>query len=70
MFKFKFHMVAQLDDTACLKKMDIKPCPEFPFGLLYQLCWSKNVREEQDTPNQILLGAMDPHYCILLCDLS
>jgi hypothetical protein len=46
MFKFQFHMVAQLDDTARLEKQDIKPCPEFPFALLCQLCWSKNVREE------------------------
>jgi hypothetical protein len=39
MFKFQFHMVARLDDTARLEKMDIKPCPEFPFAaLLYQLC--------------------------------
>jgi hypothetical protein len=66
MFKFQFHMVARLDDTARLEKRDIKPCPEFPFALLCQLCWSKNVREERDAPDQILLGAMDPHYCILL----
>jgi hypothetical protein len=24
------------------------------------------MREEQDAPDQILLGAMNPHYCILL----
>jgi hypothetical protein len=66
MFKFQFHMVARLDDTARLEKKDIKPCPEFPFCLLCQLCWSKNVREERDAPDQILIGAMDPIYCILL----
>ena len=46
MFKFQFHMVAQLDNAACLEKQDIKVCPQFPFALLCQLCWSKNVREE------------------------
>eukprot|EP00957_Ditylum_brightwellii_P147582 11239614-Ditylum_brightwellii.AAC.1 len=31
-----------------------------------QLMWSKNVHEERDTPDQIMLGVMDPKYCILL----
>jgi hypothetical protein len=68
MFKFQFqHMVARLVNMACLEKKDIKPCPEFPFALLCLLYWSKNAREEeQDAPYQILLGAIDPNYCILL----
>ena len=31
-----------------------------------QLCWSKNVNEERDAPNQILIGASHPIYCVLL----
>ena len=31
------------------------------------MCWSKNVLEKRDAPDQILvLGAMDRRYCILL----
>ena len=30
------------------------------------MCWSKNVMDEQDVPDQILLGAMDRWYCVLL----
>jgi hypothetical protein len=40
---------------ARLEKRDIKLCPEFPFVLLHQLCWSKNVREERDAPDQTLI---------------
>ena len=28
--------------------------------------WSKNITEERESPEQVLLGAMDPNYCVLL----
>ena len=60
-------MIAQIDDTAHVRKDSIKPCPQFPdFALITCLCWSKNVHDERDAPEQILLGAMDPVYCVLL----
>ena len=31
-----------------------------------QLCWLKNVNKERDAPNQILIGASHPIYCVLL----
>jgi hypothetical protein len=31
-----------------------------------KLQWSKNVHEERDAPNQILIGAMDPMFCVLV----
>jgi hypothetical protein len=64
----KFHclMVARIDDTANLKEEDLKPNLEFPFTLLCQMCWSKNVMEESDAPDQILLGSMDMRHCVLL----
>ena len=31
-----------------------------------QLCWLKNVNEERDSPNQILIVASHPIYCVLL----
>jgi hypothetical protein len=64
--KFQYSMVARVDDTANFKEEDLKPNPEFPFTLLSQMCWSKNVLEESDAPDQILLGSMDRRYCVLL----
>ena len=34
--------------------------------LCCRLNLSKNVNEEWDAPNQILIGVMDPFYCVLL----
>jgi hypothetical protein len=31
-----------------------------------KLNWSKNVRDERDAPWQIILGAMDTTYCVLV----
>jgi hypothetical protein len=64
--KFQFHLIARLDDTCRFEECDLKPHPQFPFALLAKMCWSKNVREERDAPDQIVLGAMDFRYCILL----
>ena len=36
------------------------------YSVLSRLCWSKNVRTEQDAPQQILLGACNVHYCTLI----
>ena len=64
--KFQFHLIARSDDTANFETDDLKGNPEFDFTLLCQMCWSKNVLEERDAPDQILIGAMDPDYCILV----
>eukprot|EP00957_Ditylum_brightwellii_P078801 5992378-Ditylum_brightwellii.AAC.1 len=66
MFKFQFHLIARLDDTCHVKWKKLKHCFQFPFVLLVQICWSKNIKDEQDAPDQITLGAMDAHYCVLL----
>jgi hypothetical protein len=50
-----------MDDTANFKETDLKPNPRFDFTLLTKLIWAKNVMEERDAPDQILLGAMDPN---------
>ena len=60
---FQFQMVGRIDDCCQLKKEDVLPCVRFPFALIYQLCWSKNVKEEREAPKQILLGAISPLYC-------
>jgi hypothetical protein len=64
--KMQYNMVARLDDVCELEYEDIQPSDDFNFALTCKMCWSKNVHEERDAPEQILLGAMDTRYCILL----
>jgi hypothetical protein len=40
--------------------------PNFDFVLGSRLNWSKNVCIDCDAPNQIMFGAIDFHYCLLL----
>jgi len=63
---FQFQMVGRIDDCCQLRKENVLPCVRFPFALICQLCWSKNVKEEGEAPKQILLGAISPLYCVLL----
>ena len=64
--KFQFSMIGRVDDTCHFKEEDLKPNPQFPqFTLLARMRWSKNVMEERDAPDQLLLGANDPKYCVL-----
>jgi len=66
MLKTAFHFIARGDDTAHLKKENFEVSAEFPWTLTAKFRWSKNVHEERDCPKQIMLGADDPTYCILL----
>ena len=65
-FIFQFHMIARMDDVHHFKKEDITPNIEFPFALKSKMRWSKNVLEERDAPDQIILGANDPVFCPLI----
>ena len=40
--------------------------PSFPFALCVRMQWSKNISEEREAPQQIMLGSMDPRVCVLL----
>jgi hypothetical protein len=64
--KFLIHMIARPDDTAELEFDDIKVNTQFPFALLVKMCWSKNITEERESSEQIILGAMDPLFCVLI----
>jgi hypothetical protein len=56
---FQFHLIGRLDNVAKFKLRDLTPCIDYPFCLQSKMCWSKNVLEERDAPNQIIIGAMD-----------
>ena len=39
---------------------------DVPQGIMLQLRWSKNIREERHAPTQVIFGSMDPQMCALL----
>ena len=55
-----------MDDTSKFCEADLKPYTLYPnYGVTACLCWSKNVTDEIDAPDQVLFGAMDPKYDVL-----
>jgi hypothetical protein len=66
LIKFAFHLIARLDDSCEFKMKNFKVNFRYPDTLIGRLRWSKNVRDERDAPDQILMGAMDPYFCVLL----
>jgi len=65
-FRFQVHLIARVDDVSKIFVADLRPHLRFHFALVTKLCWSKNVMDERDCPNQIILGAKDRRYCVLL----
>jgi hypothetical protein len=66
MMKFQVHLIARIDNTAHLKACDLKVHPQFDFALSVKFCWTKNCFEERDAPDQIILGAMDFNFCLIV----
>ena len=66
-FKFQYNMIARVDNSAKFRVPDLKVFHQFPeYGVIAKLCWSKNVLDERDAPDQVLVGAFDHRYCALL----
>ena len=63
---FQFHLVARIDDTCQFMLNELMVHDLFPFALRGRMRWSKNVLEERHCPSQIILGANDPDFCVLL----
>jgi hypothetical protein len=66
LFKFEYNLIARIDDSTQFLMENLTANPDFNFTLRSKLNWSKNVNEERDAPNQILIGSMNPLYCVLL----
>jgi hypothetical protein len=66
MIKFMFHFVCWGNNAAHVFKSSLKQSSEYPWALVCTLCWPKTVREQRDCPPQILLGSMNPDYCVML----
>lgn len=57
---WQYHLIGQVDDVCHFGMANPKGHDMFPFALKTKVQWSKNVRDEQKCPDQILLGAQDP----------
>ena len=66
MLKYMFHLIARGDDASHVFKSTLVVSTQFRWALTTKLRWSKNVQERRSCPIQILLGSMDPHYCVML----
>ena len=69
MTNFQFHLIAWVDDSTQLVLEHIRVHDTFVSALKTRLNWSKNVDDEQDAPWQIVLGSLNPVYCVL-CSLA
>jgi hypothetical protein len=69
MMRFQYHLIMRSDDIGHFKIEHLKghTTEDFKdFALELRVFWTKNVLEERDCPDQILLGSMDHQYCMLL----
>jgi hypothetical protein len=64
---FQVHYIRRIDCTSQFMKENFQVHDLFP-DLAGNVClnWAKNVHEERDAPWQIMLGSMDPTFCVLL----
>ena len=66
MARWQYHLIGRIDDVCHFKVDDPRGHGDFDFCLKTRVRWSKNVMEERQCPPQILLGSMDPMFCLLL----
>ena len=64
MLKFMFHLIARGDDASHVFGSTLAVSAQFPWTLATRL--TSKVSERRRYPTQILLGSMDPTYCVLL----
>ena len=64
--KYQFHLMARNDDVAHVTADCIMPNMQYDFTLKTRLRWSKNVNEERDAPEQIVMGGGDWKWCVQL----
>jgi len=66
LINFQFHMIARIDDTTQVIMEHIRVHDNFENALKTRLNWSKNVQDERDAPWQIVMGSMNPVFCVLI----
>ena len=67
MMKTHFHLIARTNNICNLETNDLTSHPHFSDKCLQmKVAWSKNVRDKRECPPQIMIGAMDPFFCVLV----
>jgi hypothetical protein len=66
MMTLQYTMMARMDDTAHVRKDNLKVSDEFEGYLTCKMRWSKNVQTEHDCPAQVLVAAEDSRLCVYL----
>jgi hypothetical protein len=61
---FQFHLIARIDDTTQVILDHIRVHDSFENAFKTKLNWSKYVRDERDAPWQVILGSMNPVFCV------
>ena len=56
---WQYHLIGRVDDVCHFGMSNLKGHEIFPFALKTKVQWSKNVRDEQKCPDQIILGSED-----------
>lgn len=64
--KLQIHMIGRVDDMSHVTISGIKCNEQYPFTLLAKISWSKNVNEERESVDQLVLGSSDSRYCVLI----
>jgi hypothetical protein len=62
----QWHLIGRIDDIMKLQLRNLTCNTSNNYTLNAQLCWSKNIREERDSPIQLLLPAIDDRICVIL----
>jgi hypothetical protein len=61
----QWHLIARIDDMMKFAFSNLTANIQHSFTMLAKLRWSKNIGEERDAPEQIMMGSM----CSLICPI-
>jgi hypothetical protein len=62
----QWQLISRIDDMMKMKVSDISAALRYNFCLVAKMRWSKNITEERDAPDQIVLASMDAKMCPML----
>ena len=62
----QWQLIGRMDDMVHMKFCNLTPNIEFPFSIKSKLRWSKNIREEREVPEQIVVSSNDSLIDLLL----
>ena len=66
LINFQFHMIARIDDTTQVIMEHICVHDHLENALKTRLNWSKNVQDERDALWQIVVGSLNPIFCVFI----